>query len=63
LDIGISIGDTKACILLYADDIVLQAEDEHELQSLLNALSTWCDTIDIIVNCSQSSVYSTPINW
>ena len=48
LDIGISIGDEKVCILLYADDIVLIADNEHDLHLLLNALSTWCDTNDMI---------------
>ena len=56
LDIGISIGDEKVCILLYADDIVLMADNEHDLQLLLNALSTWCDTNDMIVVCSKSNV-------
>ena len=56
LDIGISIGDEKLCILLYADDIALMADNEHDLQLLLNALSTWCDTNDMIVVCSKSNV-------
>ena len=54
--IGISIGDEKNCILLYADDIVLMADNEHDVQLLLNALSTWCDINDMIVNCSKSNV-------
>ena len=37
--------------------IVLQnADNEHDLQLLLNALSTWCDTNDMIVNYSKSNV-------
>ena len=31
LDIGIDIEDEKICILLYADDIVLIAENENDL--------------------------------
>jgi len=56
LDIGISIGDEKVCILLYADDILLMADIEHDLQLLLNALSTWCDINDMSVVCSKSNV-------
>ena len=32
LDIGIDIESEKNCILLYADDIVLIAENENDLQ-------------------------------
>ena len=44
LYIGISIGDEKVCNLLYADGIVLIADNEHYLQLQLKALSTWYDT-------------------
>ena len=39
---GISVGDTPLSILLYADDIVLIADSELELQSLLTRLDPWC---------------------
>ena len=43
LGLGINIGnDIKICILMYADDIILLANTEAELQSLLLALETWC---------------------
>ena len=32
----------KLFMLLYADGVVLQAETEADLQSMLNALSKWC---------------------
>jgi len=47
-NVGIDIGDGKICILLCADDIVLLASSETELQVLLNALSDWCTTNDMI---------------
>ena len=33
--------DERVSILLYADDIVLLAENENDLQSMLNLLDTW----------------------
>ena len=56
LNIGIDIGDTKVCILLYADDIVLLAESANDLQCLLNALSVWCVNNKMSVNCDKSNV-------
>ncbi len=34
--------DMLIAILLYVDDIVLLAETEHELQTMLNKLTEWC---------------------
>lgn len=42
LDLGVPIGDTKVSILMYADDIVLMANSENDLQSMLNVLQEWC---------------------
>ena len=47
LDIGIEIGNYKNCILLYADDIILVAENEQNLQTLLSALNDWCSQNDV----------------
>ncbi len=38
LDLGIPMGDLNVSILLYADDIVLMANTEEKLQSMLNVL-------------------------
>ena len=54
--IGVKCDDDNVCILMYADDIVLLAEAEHDLQSLLNATNDWCRTNDMVVNCSKSNV-------
>ena len=35
---GIKCDDDKVCILLFADDIVLLADTEQDLQFMLNAL-------------------------
>ena len=41
---------------MYADDIVLLAETERDLQILLTALHDWCITNDMIINCSKSNI-------
>ena len=41
LDIGIEIDGENVGILAYADDVVLLAENEHELQLLINELNTF----------------------
>jgi hypothetical protein len=56
LNIGIEIADEKACVLLYADDVVLLAENETELQLLLNVLNTLCCKNDLEVNYDKSKI-------
>ena len=41
---------------MYADDVVLLAETEFDLQILMNALNDLCQTNDMIVNCSKSNI-------
>lgn len=55
-NIGVSIDEEKVCIMLYVDDIVLLATNETYLQVLLNALTDWCDSNNMFVNCSKSNV-------
>ena len=54
--VGINCDEDKVCILMYADDIVLLAETERDLQILLTALHDWCITNDMIINCSKSNI-------
>ena len=54
--IDVNCDDDNVCILMYADDIVLLAETERDLQILLNAINDWCRTNDMVVNCSKSNV-------
>jgi hypothetical protein len=56
LDLGIQCGNDKICMLLYADDIVLMAENEQDLQCLLNALKEWCNSNDMHINFNKSQV-------
>ena len=65
LDLGVKVNNEKVCIMLYADDIVLLAETETDLQLLLDALSDWCGrngmdvTRDVRTNlCNTTSTFS-----
>ena len=42
LKLGININENNICCLLYADELVIFAETEHNLHLLLNALDMWC---------------------
>ena len=50
LDIGIENDGGKVGILAYADDVVLFAENERELQLLMNELNIWYDNNRLEVN-------------
>ena len=43
-------------MMLYADDVVLIAENERDLQTMLNELSAWCEANYMHVNNSKSKV-------
>ena len=43
-------------ILLYADDIVLFAENELDLQFLLNIVETWCEKWRLEVNLTKTNI-------
>ena len=53
---GIRIGMYVINILLYADDIVLVAENENILQKLLDKLYEWCSRWHLEINESKSNV-------
>ena len=72
LDLGVCIGrNEKLCILMYADDIVLIAESEEELQQMLDVLSKWSDVWRLQINidktkvmhCRKQSVEATDYNF
>ena len=46
----------KIGILVYADDVVLLAENEEELQQLLHELHLWCATNRLEININKSKV-------
>ena len=53
---GVYIGNEKVCILLYADDIVLFADNELDLQCMLDLLNSWCKKNHIFINAEKSQI-------
>ena len=43
-------------LLLYADNIVLRSESEHDLQKHLNALDDFCTQRGLVVNLEKTKV-------
>ena len=57
LDIGVkTIDNEKVCILLFADDIVILAENEQDLQILMNFVDVWCKKWKMKVNIDKTKV-------
>ena len=59
--INIDVGETNdgsylLNILLYADDIVLFAANEHDLQFLLNIVEIWCSKFRLEVNLTKTNI-------
>ena len=48
--------ETFVNILLYADDIVLLAKDEHDLQALLLLVEQWCRNWRLEVNPTKTNI-------
>ena len=46
----------KLSLLCYADDVVLLAESEEDLQSMLDVVSHWCKQWRLEVNVSKTKV-------
>ena len=55
-NIRIPVDSGKVSILLYADDIVLLAENEHDLQILLDTIFSWCKTWYMNVNEKKTKI-------
>ncbi len=53
---GIELENELESILLYADDIVLLAANEADLQFMLDMLHEWCDRNSMVLNCSKSNI-------
>ena len=56
LGLGIKVGEEKLSLLLYADDIVLVAHNEQEMQTLLDKLHDWCKHWRVLINTDKSKV-------
>jgi hypothetical protein len=56
MGVGVTVGEEKIAILGYADDIVLMAESEQDLQDMLSRLELWCNSWEMKVNISKTKV-------
>jgi hypothetical protein len=56
LKVGVKLGYEKICVHLYADDVVFLCENESDLQKILDVLSTWCNTYDLVINLDKSKI-------
>ena len=56
LNLGIKMGDVNLSILLYADDIVLMAESDKDLQAMLNYVNQWCNKWKLSINGVKSQI-------
>ena len=54
MHLGVNFGDENISILLYADDIALVADNEANLQSMLNKLHDWCKKWRVLINTDKS---------
>ena len=52
----LSVGDLNINILLYADDMVLIADNESDLQTLLDVMYRWCMKWRLSVNKEKTKV-------
>ena len=46
----------KLLILMYADDTIILADSERNMQAALNALQVYCDTWKLEINCSKTKI-------
>ena len=56
LSSGIQIGPNKLNVLLYADDIALIAENEGDMDAMLDVVSGWCRKWRLRINSLKSKV-------
>ena len=54
LGLGYDIDGRKVSMLLYADDIVIFARTEHDLQKTLDVLHEWCKRWRVLINTDKS---------
>ena len=49
-------GMLNLSVLMYADDTVIMAEDEHDIQRTLNLLNYYCNCNKLKVNISKTKI-------
>lgn len=55
-NLGVKVDDEIVGILLYADDVVLLAEQENDLQIMLNIVADWCWKWRPVVNQDKTQI-------
>ena len=53
---GLKIKGTSIDILMYADDVVVLAETEGDLQEILSSINSWCSSWGISINVKKTKV-------
>lgn len=54
---GLNIGVRELlCVLCYADDLVCVAENEEDIQKMLNIIKSWCDKWSMAVNTKKTQI-------
>lgn len=56
LNLGVKFNDSMVSCLAFADDIVLLADSEENLQIMLNTLDDWCSKFQLLINVDKSNV-------
>ena len=56
MNVGVKFGSDFINVLAYADDIVILAETEDDLQTLLNATQQWCNEWQVLINYHKTKV-------
>ena len=56
LNLGVQVKNTQIPILLYADDVVILANDQKEMQVMLNFVDSWCERWKMSVNMSKTKL-------
>ena len=56
LNLGVNIGESILSTLLYADDLVLMADTEENLHTMLNKLYDWCKRWQMKINFNKTNV-------
>uniref|UniRef100_A0A3B3H959 ribonuclease H n=1 Tax=Oryzias latipes TaxID=8090 RepID=A0A3B3H959_ORYLA len=55
-NLGIDINNWNLSILLYADDIILIADEEIKLQGMLNTMNDWCNKWRLTINSDKTQI-------
>ena len=56
LGVGVHIDNSTIPVLLYADDVAIISENEHDMQLMLNYIEDWCKTWGMKINMAKSKM-------